>query len=703
MTGDRLAGLRSFFNPRSVAVMGAGRHGGVGAAIFDNLRHSFLGRVYAVNPRATEIAGQTCHASVADIGADVDLAVIAVPALNVDDAVDDCIRKGVRSILLITAGFSETGAAGRAHEEGLRRRVRAAGVRLVGPNCLGTVNTDPAVRLNASFAEGFPPEGPVAFASQSGALGLAMLQAARQLNIGVSNFASIGNSLDVSAADLLECWESDERTSVILLYLEGIVEPRRFLDVARRVGRRKPIVALKAGRSPGGARAASSHTGALATGDALVQALLREAGVIRAATLEELFEIGALLARQPLPAGNRVAVVTNAGGPGILATDACEAAGLTIAPLAPSTTEALRVFLPANANLADPVDMIATASPEDYRRAIPALLADPGVDAVVAMFTPLRIISTEDVARAVTEAGRDSPKPLLASFFGVPEAATLVAPVPCYSFPESPIRALGLVAAYADWRATPLDAGTVPPDVDTALIRRSIADLSSAPGGDWAGQEAIGTLLAAVGIRMVSTAPVGDEAAACQAAARCRYPVVLKGTGARLLHKTETHAVFTALQDEAAMLAAFRELIVRPDVEHVVVQPMITGGVEMFAGVSFDAAFGHLVACGAGGTTVELLRDTAQRLAPLSPTTVRSMLEEVRSVRLLRGFRGTAPLDEAGFRELVFRLSALVGVAPEIREVDLNPVIVTRTQTWVVDARIRVAKTSSAREQTVTV
>jgi acetyl coenzyme A synthetase (ADP forming)-like protein len=690
MTGDALLAVRGFFSPRSVAVLGVGRQGGVGAAVFDNLCASFQGPVYAINPRATAIAGRTCHASIAEIASAVDLAVIAVPAAHVERAVDDCIRKGVRSILLITAGFSETGKSGREREEVLRRRVRGAGSRLIGPNCLGTVNTDGAVRLNASFATGFPPEGPVAFASQSGALGLAMLQAARHLNVGVSNFASIGNSVDVSAIDLMELWESDERTRVILLYLEGIVEPRRFLEVARRVGRHKPIVALKAGRSAGGARAAASHTGALAAGDALVNALLLEAGVIRAATLEELFEVGALLSRQPLPRGSRVAVLTNAGGPGILAADACEAAGLTMASLAPQTADALRGFLPATANVADPVDMIATASPADYRRALPLLVADPGVDAVIAMFTPLRITSTEEVARAIAETGRESPKPVLATFIGVPEAATLVAPVPCYGFPETPVRALGHVAAYARWRGTPAEAPPALAHVDHAAIRSVIRTIG-ARGGGWASPREIDELLAAAGIAMVSTALVATEAAARQAACRCQYPVVLKGSGSRLIHKTETHAVFTNLADEAAMLAAFRLLAGREDVEQVIVQPMIAGGVELFAGVSHDHAFGHLVVCGAGGTAVELLRDTAQRLAPLTRSSVQAMLGEVRSVQLLRGFRGGPVLDEAGFEELLLRLSALVEIAPEIRELDLNPVIVTQSRPWVVDARVRVA------------
>jgi len=330
------------------------------------------------------------------------------------------------------------------------------------------------------------------------------------------------------------------------------------------------------------------------------------------------------------------------------------------------------------------------------------LLADPAVDAVVAMFTPLRITSTEGVAQAIAEVGRQTSKPVLATFFGVAEAAVLVAPVPCYDFPESPIRSLGRVAAYAQWRATPAEAPPVLTDIDHSSIRRLIQEMTAGGRGDWASQETIAGLLTAAGIPMAPTMPVGNEDAARQAASRCGYPVVLKGTGPRLLHKTETHAVVTGLGDEAAMLTAFRQLVSRDDVESVILQPMIAGGVELFAGVSFDAAFGHLVACGAGGTTIELLRDTAHRLAPLSRSTVQAMLDEVRAVKRLRGFRGAPPLDESGFRDVVLRLSALLTVAPEIREVDLNPVIVTARETWVVDARIRVAQSAPAAETVAT-
>ena len=498
----------------------------------------------------------------------------------------------------------------------------------------------------------------------------------------------------MTASDLLELWDTDERTRVILLYLEAIAEPRRFLDVARRVGRRKPIVAVKAGRSTTGARAAASHTGALAAGDAFVDALLLEAGVIRAATLEEMFETGALLARQPLPAGRRVAILTNAGGPGILAADACERAGLAIAALSPGTTATLRSFLPATAAVSDPVDMIATASPDDYRRALPALLADPGVDAVVAMFIPLSVTSTAEVVRAIADTSRTSAKPVLATFFGAPDVANLLAPIPCYAFPESPVRALGRAAAYASWRSAPVEPTRVFGDVDWDQVRR----LVDAAGGDgWLRPEAIPAVLAAAGIPVISTEVVDSIEAAHAAAVRCGYPVVLKGTGPTLLHKTESHAVFTRLADEAAIPGAFWTLKNRSDVEQILIQPMLEGGVEMFVGATWDAAFGHLIVCGGGGTAVELMRDTAQRLAPLSETSVRAMLDEIRATRLLRGFRGAAALDEAAFRDIVLRVSALVEAAPVIRELDLNPVMVTRRGAVAVDARLRVAEPTRER------
>jgi acetyl coenzyme A synthetase (ADP forming)-like protein len=687
-TAPRVSGLDACFKPRTIAVIGAGRSAGVGASIMRNLLASCRGRVYPVNPHAQSIDGVACHATLADVPARIDMAVIAVPAAAVDRAVDDCIAARVAGIVVIAAGFGETGDEGRRREAALRDKVRRAGVRMIGPNCLGIITTDPGAELNASFAPAMPMAGPVAFASQSGALGLAVLEAADRLGVGISSFVSTGNAADVSFADILDYWETDPRTTVILLYAESFADPRHFAAVARRVSRSKPIIVLKSGRSAAGAKAASSHTGALAQEDALVDALLRDAGVLRVGTLEELFAAASLLAYQPLPRGGRVAVLTNAGGPGILAADACDQAGLSMAKPAPATTEALRQFLPPNAGLGNPIDMIATASPDDYRRAVPLLLADPGVDALIAMFIPLSVTNTFDVATALAAAAHGSDKPVLATFFGAPGIGPQVAPIPCYDFPETAIPALAHASAYRRWlsesemsppRSQRLDAGTIRP-----LLTRALA-----AGGAWLEPSAAAALLDACGITIATQHVVANAADAAAVARQVGYPVVLKGLGPTLIHKTESHAVRPDLADETAVVHAFDELAGRPDVTAVVVQAMIRDGVEMLVGAVRQGAFGHAVICGSGGILVELVRDTTLRLAPVSPRGVAAMLNELRGTRLLRGFRGAPVLDEAALVETVLRVSELVELCPEIAELDLNPVIVTRTGAIVVDARIR--------------
>src|SRR5688572_11885502 len=628
--------LRPLFEPRSVAVIGAGRRrGSVGAEIFHNLAAGrFTGRAVPVNPHAETVQGVAAYRSVRDVPGDVDLAVVAVPAAAVPDVIDDCIAKSVRAIVVVTAGFAETGDVGRTVEQEIRDRVRAAGIRMVGPNCMGVVNTDPAFHLNASFSPVFPPVGQIAFSSQSGALGLAILEQAQQLNLGLSTFASVGNKADVSANDLLEYWETDPRTRVILLYLESFGNPRRFREIARRVSRNKPIVAVKAGRSGSGARAASSPTGALAASDSIVDALFRQSGVIRTETLEELFEVAALLAHQPLPAGKKVGILTNAGGPGILAADACEGFGLTVPSLSAATVAALRGSLPVSASVSNPVDMLATASAEDYRRAIPILLGDPAIDSLPTLFIPPLVTGPADVARAITDCARTSPKPVLATFFGAAGVPDILTPVPCYMFPESAARALAHATAYATQRTAP--AGTTPDFTDLdRTAARAIVEQARSTGGGWLSPLGCEALLRAVGIPTAGTHVVNSAAAAGAIAHQIGYPVVLKGAGPAILHKTEAHVVQTSLRDDRSVADAYRALAQNPDVLQVLVQPMIRG-VEMFVGASLDAKFGHAIVCGSGGTLVELLHDTSCRLAPLTDVTAREMLDELRGIEIGR-------------------------------------------------------------------
>lgn len=682
--------LRAFFEPRTVAVVGAGRRRGtVGAEIFHNLASGgFTGRVVPVNPAATEIEGIPCYPAIEAIPGEVDLAVIVVPAACVETVIDGCIAKAVPAILVITAGFAETGAEGRAREAAIRDKVRAAGLRMVGPNCMGLLNSDPAFHLNASFSPVFPPPGPIAFSSQSGALGLAILEYAQQLNLGISSFVSVGNKADVSSNDLLEYWAHDARTRVILLYLESFGNPRRFRSIARQVGRSKPILAVKAGRSRAGARAASSHTGALAAADTVVDALLHDAGVIRTETLEELFDAAALLAHQPLPAGSRVAILTNAGGPAILAADACEAHGLTLPALAPDTVAALRAFLPPQASVGNPVDMIATAPADHYRRAIPLLLADPSIDSLLTIFIPPLVTDSADVARAIADCARGSTKPVLATFFGAAGVPDLLSPVPCYVFPESAARALSHAVAYAGWRQRPERAAEVFDTTQTAAVRRSVTAARSA-GGGWLPPDAVTAVLQASGIPMVVTRVVTSEDDAIAVARALGFPVVLKGAGPSLLHKTEAQAVVTGIADEATLLAHYRRLRSRDDVAQVVVQPMAARGVEMMVGGMSDPLFGPVVVCGSGGTLVELMHDAALRLAPLTDPGAAEMLQEIRGAALLRGFRGAPPADEPALRTVLLKVGALLDACPEIAELDLNPVIVSATGAVAVDARIR--------------
>lgn len=683
--------LEPFFSPKTVAVVGAGRHrGSIGAEIFLNLaRGGFRGDVFAVNPHGLAVDNTPAWPSVSSIPWRIDLAVIAVPCAAVEEVVDDCISAHVPAVVVISAGFSETGDDGRGREARIRDKVRRAGMRMIGPNCMGVVNADPGVQMNATFAPAFPPSGSIGFSTQSGALGLAILESAKQLNLGISTFASIGNKADVSTNDLLEYWETDPKTSVILLYVESFGNPRRFGQIARRVGRRKPIAVVKSGRSSGGARAAASHTGALAASDTAVEALFRDAGVIRTDTVEELFHVGALLAHQPLPAGPRVAILTNAGGPGILAADACDARGLTLARLSNATVAALASRLPPAASIRNPVDMLATASAEHYRAALPILLRDPGVDSVLVIFIPPLVTKADDVAHVIASTARGSAKPVLATFFGASGVPDALAPVPCYEFPESAAAALARVVEYARWRQRP--AGAVPQfdDVDRSKCR-GIVEHARSTGGGWLDPLSAFALVQACG---VTTAPIRTVATADGALAAARelgYPVVLKGAGPALLHKTEARAVHTNLGSEEAVSRAFHALHRRPDVTQIIVQRQVSDGVEMFIGGLLDGQFGHMVMCGSGGTHLELLRDTSCRLVPLTDRGAADMIEEIRGKALLRGYRGAPAVDERAYRETLLRLSSLLQLCPEIEELDLNPVIVTEDGAFAVDVRVRI-------------
>ena len=709
------ASLAPFFNARSVAVIGASRDpSGVGHRVVRGLLDAgYTGRVMPVNPAAATIAGLPAYASVDALPEAPALAVVAVPAAAVEQVVAACADRGVRAVVVLSAGYAETGAEGRARQERLAQQVRQAGMRLVGPNSLGILCTDPSLRLNASFSPVFPPEGSVALASESGAVGLAVLQLAKARHLGVSAFVSLGNRADVSSNDLLEWWAEDPRTSVVLLYLESFGNPRRFADVARRVARRKPIVALKSGRSAAGQRAAGSHTAALAAPDIAVDALFAQTGVLRAGTIDELFGLGALLGSQPLPRGRRVALLTNAGGPGILCADACQASGLAVVELAAETRDALAALLPAAASVANPVDTLAAVAPEAYRRCVEVLLAAPEVDALITLFVPVGITPAEDIGAAIVDgvaAGRAAghAQPVLACLMGgqTPARETPLdgqgERIPVYPFPEHAVGALAAAARHAEWCSQP--PGQVPAfaDVHAESARERCRTAGDGTGG-WLSAAEVRAVLADFGLPITAggVARTADEAVAL--ADGIGYPVALKAASRRIVHKTEVGGVRLGLADGADVRTAFEAM--RASVgavdaaaadDGVLVQPMLRGGVEVMAGVTTDPLFGPLIAFGLGGIHVEILGDVAFRVAPLSDVDAGEIIRAIRGHRLLLGYRGHPAADIAALEDLVLRLSALAVAVPEIAEIDLNPVFALANGCMIADARIRVVPVGPA-------
>jgi len=703
-----IASIRAFFKPRGIAVIGASaiEANAIGRRILDALLAAKSAvPVFPVHPTARSIAGVTAYSSVTTIAAPVDLAVIAVARDRVPDVVDDCAAAGVKALVVITAGYAEVDEAGRAAQRALVDKVRGYGMRLVGPNCMGLVATATDASLNASFSPVFPPAGGLALSSQSGAIGIVILALAAERHVGISSFVSVGNKADVSGNDLLQYWESDTATRVIGLYLESFGNPRRFSRIARRVSRTKPIVVVKAGRTVAGLRAASSHTAALASRDTAVSALLRQTGAIRTDTIDELFDVAACLADQPLPAGRRVGIVTNAGGPGILATDACEIAGLQVPELSPSTIERLRAILPGVPHPGNPIDMIASAGPDAYQAVVSALLTSDDVDAVLVLYTPVDLISAPRIHEAIsagvalarhTAAARKTVVACLMAERGFRLMAE-GEQIPVYGFPENAARALGRVADYADWRRTPAGRVWSFDDLDVAGARHVCQQAVSSRGEGWLTTAEVNTVLRAFGLQIAPSVLTRTAPEATTAARALGFPVVAKLVATGLTHKTEVGGVRTNLGDEDAVRSGFEALVDAADrhglsFEGVLVQTMVRGGTETMIGVVRDETFGPLVGFGLGGTEVELVGDIQFGLVPLTDRDVDDLIDRSRAHVLLAGYRGRAPGDRAALVELLSRVSVLADALPEVVELDCNPAMVLAEGRGVqlVDVRIRV-------------
>ena len=692
-----VAAVAHVLRPASIAVIGASRRPGtVGGEVVRNLlAGGFSGPLHLVNARGGEVAGRPTVRTIADVEGDVELAVIAVPAAAVVETARECAAKGVCALVVLTAGFAEVGPEGRARQDELLAVCRGAGMRMVGPNCLGVANLHHLNTLNATFAPGTPTPGSVAFASQSGAFGIAAIDEAAARGIGLSSFVSMGDKADLSGNDFLEYWEQDPDTSVLLVYLESFGNPRRFGRIARRITASKPIVAVKSGRTAAGHRAASSHTGALlAASDVTVDALFADAGVLRAETVGEMFDVAGLLARQPLPPGDRVAVLTNAGGPAILCADACEAAGLRIDTLSDATRARLAEVLPPEASTANPVDMIAAATAEQYERSLRILLEDDAVDAVVTIFVRPLAARAAEVARGIAAASEGADRPVLAVWLGADTPAQGDSgSVPGFASPEEAVRALGHAVRHARRRAAAPDPPFEPADADTATAATIVAT-GLGEGGGWLPPADVERLLRCWGIPLVASRIVPSAHAAGRAAVELGGPVALKAIAPGLVHKSDAGAVRLGLDGPTAVARAAREMTTQLEaagasVDGFHVQRMAPEGTELIVGAVGDPAFGPLVACGAGGVAVELLGDVQVRLAPLGPRDADAMLRELKTFPLLDGYRGRPRAELDSLRDLILRVGALAAAHPAVAELDLNPVIATPEGALVVDARVR--------------
>ncbi|MEO6629373.1 MAG: GNAT family N-acetyltransferase, partial [Aquihabitans sp.] len=656
--------MEHLLRPAGVAVVGAsGRPGGVGHAIFSNIvEGGYAGALYPVNRRGETVLGRPGFRSVADLPGPVELVVVAVTPDDAIALVGDAARQGARALLVISAGFAEVGPDGAVLQRRLLEAARDHGMRVVGPNCLGLANTAPGVALNATFAPTAPVAGPTVLLSQSGAVGIVALDQAASIGLGISSFISVGNKADVSGNDLLEFWQDDPATDVVCLYLESFGNPRRFGHLAGRLSRTKPVVVLKSGRTDAGRRAATSHTAAAVSSDVAVDALCARAGVIRVQTLTELFDTAVVLADQPIPAGHRVCVVGNSGGPGILAADACGLVGLEVPELGQQTQDALRAFLPASATVANPVDLLAAATGTQYERALSLVLADSRIDAVIAVYTPPLVSDPDDIAAAVAAAADHAVKPIVACFLGAdpPPRALRHSPaggrVPCLPVPERAADALARACAYGDWRARPVGAEADLDGIDQAAAETIVADAVARPsGGGWLDAEDAWALLASYGFPVVPTRVATSEDDAVAAAQIVGYPVALKAAAGRIVHKSDSGGVHLGLADASAVRGAFRAMVgaLGQRMGGATVQPMAEAGVETIVGIVNDESFGPLVMFGLGGVATDLLADRTFLSPLISDVDASVLVRSLRSSPLLTGYRGSEPVDLAALEDIV--------------------------------------------------
>jgi acetyltransferase len=695
--------------PKSVAIIGAARNiGTIGNLLMRCILQSgYTGIVYPVNPNTDAVLSVKSYPSVLDIPGKVDMAIIAVPAAVVNKVADECGQKGVHALIVISDGFRERNAEGAIREEELRSITLSYGMRLVGPNCMGVINTAPNMNLNATFSQVYPGIGNVAFLSQSGAMGLTILEHVKTLNMGLSTFVSVGNRADVSYTDFLQYWEQDEATRVILLYLESFGDPDKFARIARRVSAKKPIVAVKSGTTAAGARAASSHTGALASSDVASSILFKNAGIIRVNTVEELFNMATMLSTQPLPKGRKLVIVTNGGGPGIIAADAAASNNLVVEELPEKMCAKIRPFMKRGINIGNPIDTTAGATSDEYEGILRVLAEDDSVDAVLAIFAPPIVVETHDMAEALRRVAPvfwHQKKPILGCFIGQKGLSAQLGKqghyIPLFTFPEEAMVALRRAVEYGELRRKP--QGKIPvikglkKDEAHELIDRAIKN--NATGDVWLSPTEIQELLRCYGIKYAEIRIASTAAEAQDAAEKMGFPVAVKLESPTITHKTDVGGVILNVTSKAGVEEAFNTI--RKNLENlgkvkemagVAIQPMLSGGIETIVGVTQDPSFGPLMMFGSGGIYAELIKDVTMKIHPITDLDAVEMINSLKMSKLFEGYRGSPPKDSEAAEDLLLRVSAMIEDIPEIAEMDLNPVnVMPKGEGYrVIDARIK--------------
>lgn len=705
--------LDKIMKPKSIAVIGAStKPATIGSEIMQRLRdYKFTGNIYPINPKADNIEGFKAYPTVLDIPGDVDLAVIIIPQKFVLDVLAQCNEKGIKGICIISAGFKEAGAEGAKAELELLAKLQEYGMRCVGPNCMGVLNTHPDIRMDATFAEALPERGNIGFVSQSGALGGGILNILKDLNVGFSQFISVGNQPDINAETAMEYWENEDDVQQILLYMESISNPTNFRKLATRISKKKPIVALKSGRSAAGASAASSHTGSLAGADKAADALLKQCGVIREFSLKNLFATAKVFANCPIPKGNRVAIITNSGGPGIMATDAICEYGMEMAPVSEETKEKLRSFLPAAASVKNPIDMIASAPIEHYKQTLETVIADKNVDMIMVIYLPFMGLKDIDVAKAVMEIKKLHPeKPVLGVFMTKSDFFTQIADMevnmPFFMYAEEAADGFNRLNQQRLWQERP--EGKMPCyDVDKAKVEKIIKQSIMEGRDQLTTLESI-DVLDAYGIRACKYGLATDKTQAINVANSIGYPVVMKMTSKTTSHKTDVGGVVVNIQSEEQLSNEYDALMSRLEnagllkgLEGVIIQEMVKGSREMVCGIATDPQYGPMMMFGLGGVFIEVMKDVTFRIAPLTDVDAIDMIKSVKAYKLLEGARGTKPAQIEQIQETLLRLSQLVHDFKFIDELDINPLLISEKtgEGIAVDGRIKV-RLSEAKETT---